>query len=92
MAVFHYAVADNDVFRWTIDAPAVRVPAGLDGYAVISGIKFTALNQHVFAGIRITAVAVGAVIADGQVSYSYILAIHRMDIPEGSVNQSESFD
>ena len=65
MAVFHGAVADNDIFRGDIDTASVSVTAGLDGDAVVAGIEIAVLNEHIPTEIPIAAVVVGAVADNG---------------------------
>src|SRR6202034_4006770 len=56
------AVHDGVILRWTANPPSVRVPARLDGDAIIARIDVAIGNMNIAAGISVDAVRVGAVV------------------------------
>src|SRR5579871_4589876 len=72
MAVFHGAVADDDVFTGHRHAPAIPVAAGFDRDAIVARIEDGILDQNVAAGIWVAAVVIRAVARDLHVPHRHV--------------------
>src|ERR1700683_3365074 len=69
VAIFHPAIADDNVLRGNPQSTAVGVSARLDGDAIVPGVEETILNQHIGRGFRIASVRIRSKTADGESSY-----------------------
>lgn len=83
MAVFHAAVADDDVFGGACGLDAVAVATAFDGYAVVAGVEVAAFDEDVAAAFGVASVAVGAVVDDVDVFDCEVVAEEGVDYPEG---------
>ena len=89
MPVFHFTVADDDILRGHVTLTAIAVSSALDGDTVITGIEKTVLNQHTVATLRVTAVAIGAVVDHLYPTNGDIRRVQGMDHPERRTQQGD---
>ena len=92
MSIFHLAIADDDVLARLIPETTVIISAALDGDAVVAGMEYAVLDEHVLACLWVAAVAVRSFIPYGYAIHGYVLAEQWMDDPEWGVEHLDTLD
>nr|WP_278898840.1 hypothetical protein [Roseburia hominis] len=85
-AIFHL-----NLFAGTSHSPSVLVHPGIDGNAVIAGVKGTVLNEYLPARVRIAAIGIRSLGVHCHPTHHNILTIHRVDRPLRSVLDRKIF-
>ena len=92
VAVFHAAIPHHDVFAGDVDAASVAIAAALDGDAIVAGIEFATIDQHVGRALRIAAIVVGTVAGDLDVAHGDIPAQHGIEFPHRRIADGDAFE
>src|SRR5262249_2671124 len=92
VSILHRAIADHKILRSHTHAASVVIAAGLDGNAIVAGIKQTILNQHIVARLRIAAVIVRPVAHDIDAADNYVGGKERMNLPHWRTPDADAFD
>src|SRR5690606_26581326 len=92
VAVFHDAIADDDVLAGSIHPSAVVVPARFDRDAVVAGIEITIFDQDIPRRFRIAAIAVGSVADHLHAPDGHVLAKYRVHDPHRRVPDGHILD
>ena len=92
MAIFHSAVADDDILGRSSETPAVGVAAGFDRDAIVTGIEVAALDEHVAAGLGVAAVVVRSMRLDAHVAHRHVAGENGMDLPHRRVDDPHALD
>ena len=92
MAVFHLAVADDDVLGRLVPETTVVVATALDSDAVVAGMEHAVLDEYVLASLRVATVTVRSFVPYIHTVYRDVLGEQWMDDPERRVDHLDILD
>ena len=91
MAVFHLAMAYNDVPAGERPGASVVVAPTLDGNAIVASIEDTIFNQHILTGLGVASVIVRPMTIESDTAHHNVFRHQRMKQPEGGIVQCDPF-
>ena len=92
MPVFHRAVSYDDVLAGHVPFPSVRIPAALDGDAVVPGVEGASFDQDILAGFRVATIPVRPFVPYFYILDRDVLGEERMDHPEWRAQEGNPLD